>query len=573
MKVKPTSRRSTLIVTTDGAGIASHAGSAALTDLADRLGWTTALSAGMAPTRRRRSAHDPGRVVRDLIVSTADGGDCLADLSVLRGQPELFGEVASSPTAWRVVESITPERPGVLREARRRAREQAWTNGAAPEQITLDFDATLVTAHSEKEGAAGNFKGGFGFHPLVCYLDESSEALAAILRPGNAGANTAADHIAVLYQALEQLPDPAWGMEILARADSGGATHDFVNVLRELQMRFSCGFDLTEPVRDAILATPEDAWVPAITQAGEEREGAAVCELTNLDLSAWPEGTRAICRREAPIPEPSSPSLTARAFASKSSSPTRTAPTWPSSRRVTAVTLGSRTASAAARTPACATSPSVSSPPTRSGWSSSSPPRTCSPSSSASASTAMHAIGNPRPSATGSSTSLAAWHAAGAASSSACSVPGAGRHCSPPPSGGSAPFQPAEPPFRQLSQGILRERTLCRCPTPRQPPAHVVLSHRQPTSRAGLPSASSTRTTPTARQHPLGSPTERSRLASVWPSETSARGTPYQRLIRDLVEAGLAAGSTPLARLEVSADLRERIATERSVTIEVRRAS
>jgi len=108
--VKPTSRRSTLIVTTDGAGIASHAGSAALTDLADRLGWTAALSVGMAPTRRRRSAHDPGRVVRDLIVSVADGGDCLADLSVLRGQPDLFGEAASSPTAWRVIESITPER-------------------------------------------------------------------------------------------------------------------------------------------------------------------------------------------------------------------------------------------------------------------------------------------------------------------------------------------------------------------------------------------------------------------------------------------------------------------------------
>ena len=83
--MKPSNRRSTLIVTTDSAGIASHAGSAALSDLADRLGWTAALSVGMAPTRRRRSAHDPGRVVRDLIVSVADGGDCLADLSVLRG--------------------------------------------------------------------------------------------------------------------------------------------------------------------------------------------------------------------------------------------------------------------------------------------------------------------------------------------------------------------------------------------------------------------------------------------------------------------------------------------------------
>jgi hypothetical protein len=302
LKVKPTSRRITLIVTTDGAGIASHAGSAALTELADRLGWTAALSAGMAPTRRRRSAHDPGRVVRDLIVTIADGGDCLADLSVLREQPGLFGEVASSPTAWRVIDAIAPERLGLLREARRRARERAWANGAAPERITLDYDATLITAHSEKEGAAGNFMGGFGFHPLACYLDETNEGLAGILRPGNAGANTAADHIVVLQQALEQLPEPAWGMEILARADSGGATHDFVNALHELAIRFSFGFDLIEPVRDAILAMPESAWVPAITQAGEEREGASVCELTNLDLKGWPEGTRAICRREGPHP-------------------------------------------------------------------------------------------------------------------------------------------------------------------------------------------------------------------------------------------------------------------------------
>jgi hypothetical protein len=162
---------------------ASHAGSAALTELADKLGWSAALSAGMAPTRQRRSAHDPGRVVRDLIVAIADGGDCLADLNVLREQPDLFGEVASLPTAWRVIAAITPERLGLLREARRQVRERAWAKGAAPERITLDFDATLVTAHSEKEGAAGNFKGGFGFHPLACYLDESNEALAAILRP------------------------------------------------------------------------------------------------------------------------------------------------------------------------------------------------------------------------------------------------------------------------------------------------------------------------------------------------------------------------------------------------------
>ena len=158
--------------------------------------------------------RDPTRVPRELeeLHQAVDCGyrEVRHYLSVLREQPDLFGEVASLPTAWRVIAAITPERLGVLREARRRARERAWAKGAAPERITLDFDATLVTAHSEKEGAAGNFKGGFGFHPLACYLDESSEALAAMLRPGNAGANTAADHIVVLQQAMAQLPEPAW---------------------------------------------------------------------------------------------------------------------------------------------------------------------------------------------------------------------------------------------------------------------------------------------------------------------------------------------------------------------------
>src|SRR6516225_5517050 len=160
--MKPTiKRRARFVVTADGDGVANHAGSAALTELADILGLTRAYSNAMVPTRRRRSAHDPGRVLRDLVVMLADGGDCVADLGVLRDQPELFGEVASTSTAWRVVDSISEEQLAGLQEARRGAREQAWRRGAAPSEIVLDFDATLVTAHSEKEGATGNFKGGF----------------------------------------------------------------------------------------------------------------------------------------------------------------------------------------------------------------------------------------------------------------------------------------------------------------------------------------------------------------------------------------------------------------------------
>jgi hypothetical protein len=236
------------------------------------------------------------------LVELADGGDCLTDLSAMRDQPDLFGQVASTPTAYRVIESIGPEELEKLREARRLARARAWKMGAAPTEIVLDFDAALITAHSEKEGAAGNYKGGFGFYPLFCYLDQSREALAGLLRPGNAGANTVSDHIEALAEALRQLPESAHAMPILARTDSAGASHDFVDAARELEILFSVGFDLTEPVREAILARPGSAWLPALKQDGQEREGAGVCELVDLDLEGWPSGTRAICRRERPHP-------------------------------------------------------------------------------------------------------------------------------------------------------------------------------------------------------------------------------------------------------------------------------
>lgn len=303
--MKPTNsrrqRQRRFQITTDGQGIANHVGSAALRELTDVLGLTRALSRGLTSLRQRRSGHDPGRVLRDLGVMLAAGGDCVSDLASLRDQPDLFGWVASTPTAWRVIDAMTEADLEVLADARRQMREQAWRRGAAPSKIVLDFDATLVNSHSEKEGAAPTFKRGFGFHPLTCYLDESGEALAGKLRPGNAGANTVVDHEDVLAAAFLQLPATAQGQEILARADSSGASHGFIDALRELDIRFSVGFDLTEPVREAVLAMPERAWRPAITQTGVVREGADLCEL-GLELGTWPAGTRAICRRERPHP-------------------------------------------------------------------------------------------------------------------------------------------------------------------------------------------------------------------------------------------------------------------------------
>lgn len=309
MRVKRNRDVRNMDVTCDGEGIVGHAGARLVSGVAEVLGLDDAYSEAMAPTTRRRRAIDPGRVLVDLAVTLADGGDCLSDLRVLRDQPDLFGRVASHPTAWRAIDSVNEAVLDGLRRARAKARAAAWAAGAAPERFTLDFDATLVTAHAEKQLAAPTYKMGFGFHPLGCWLDETNEALAAILRPGSAGSNTAADHITVLNLALAQLPvkpkgiDPENGVEMLARADSAGATHGFVDELRADRIEFSIGFPIDEAVRLAILALPADAWGEAIRQDCEIREGAQVAEITDLlDLSGWPEGTRVIVRREEPHP-------------------------------------------------------------------------------------------------------------------------------------------------------------------------------------------------------------------------------------------------------------------------------
>jgi hypothetical protein len=302
-KVKTQTTRQTVEVRADGEGLVSHAGAFLLVELADRLGLTAGLSEAMAPTRERCSAHDPGVVLRDLAVAVADGGDHVSDLGVLRGQEALFGAVASETTALRVVKSVDAEALEGLRAARAKALKRTCEAGARPETITLDIDASLLTAHSEKERAAGTYKNGFGFHPLLCYLAETGEPLAAVLRPGNAGANTATDHFEVLQLALEQLPARDLDREILVRTDIGGRTHAFTQDCRDAAVRFSVGYGVEERVRKAVLALPESAWQQAIDVEGKEREGAQVTELSDrVDLSAWPEGTRLICRRERPHP-------------------------------------------------------------------------------------------------------------------------------------------------------------------------------------------------------------------------------------------------------------------------------
>jgi len=306
LKVMRDGRPVTVEVTSDGAGLVSRAGSALVAQVADKVGLTRALSLRLAAIKQRRRGHDPGRVIRDLAVMLADGGECVSDLGAVREQDALFGPVASDSTAFRMVDRIAST-PGLLeavRVAHARARARFWELHGAPERLTLDVDATLITAHSEKENAAGNYKGGYGFHPLQVYLDETREALGSLLRPGNAGSNTAEDHKTVIDLALGQIPQQSIeSIEILVRADSAGATHGFVDYCREGEMRFSVGYELTEQVRAAILQIPEDAWVPALDQDGSHRTNGEVAEITDMvDLTGWPEGSRLIVRRERPHP-------------------------------------------------------------------------------------------------------------------------------------------------------------------------------------------------------------------------------------------------------------------------------
>ena len=306
MKVMRDGRRITVEVTADGAGLVSHVGTALLGQVADELGLTRALSTRLGVIKARRRGHDPGRVIRDLAVMLADGGECVSDLGAVREQEALFGEVASDSTAFRTVEKIA-SMPGMLdalRAGHAQARARFWELSGAPQQLTIDVDATLITAHSEKENAAGNYKHGYGFHPLGAYADQTREALAMLLRPGNAGANTAADHVTVIDRSLAQIPDEQLErIEILIRADTAGATHGTADHCRRADLRFSFGYELTEQVRAAILATPDDVWIPALDQDDTERANGQVVELTDhVDLHTWPTGSRVIVRRERPHP-------------------------------------------------------------------------------------------------------------------------------------------------------------------------------------------------------------------------------------------------------------------------------
>lgn len=318
-----------LTVEVGGHGVVSHAGSAVPRLLADNSGLTGAVSKAL----RRRGftpVHDRGRVLTDTAVCIADGGRVLSDLAAIRDQGELYGPVASDPTLWRALEEIGAEQRERIATARAKVRRQVWAliearHGTIPPSrvadvdlgrtVVIRLDATIQVAHSDKEQARGTFKGSYGHHPLTAWCDNTDESLAFLLRPGNAGSNTASDHITVLTEAITQVP-ARYRRDLLVTVDGAGATLDLIAHITRLnaapgrRVHYSVGFDLDQRARTAITKVPEKMWEHVWDRDGDPRDldDAGVVELTGLlrvsvggdELANWPPDMRITCRRERP---------------------------------------------------------------------------------------------------------------------------------------------------------------------------------------------------------------------------------------------------------------------------------
>ena len=310
-------------VDTSASGAVGQAGGVLLTDVVTATGLGSHLTAALAPWRKPMAVHDPAKVVTDLAVTLALGGDCLADVALLRAEPGVYGQVASDPTVSRTIAALAADAPAALKAidtARAAARATTWrlAGADAPDHnldagspLVIDLDATLVTAHSDKEHARPTFKRGYGHHPLLAFVDHgpagTGEPLAVLLRPGNAGSNTAADHITVIRHALAQLPGRRAGTrpgrKVLIRTDGAGCTHAVLDWMTGQRLSYSVGFTLPDHTRDLLEHIPSQVWTEAYDAHDQIRDGAWVAELTDLlDLTGWPAGMRVIARKERPHP-------------------------------------------------------------------------------------------------------------------------------------------------------------------------------------------------------------------------------------------------------------------------------
>ncbi|MFG2307028.1 IS1380 family transposase [Actinacidiphila glaucinigra] len=300
-----------------GQGVVSQAGGVLLVETIRKTSLDQAISAALAPWRKPRAVHNPGKILLDVALAVALGGDCLADVGMLRAEPAVFGPVASDPTVSRLIDTLAAggnRALAAIRTARAHVREHVWqvAGPAAPDaggQVVVDLDGVLVIAHSDKQDAKPTWKKTFGHHPLMGFVDHgrdgSGEPVAGLLRPGNAGSNTAADHIEAARLALKQLPKKfRRGRQTLIRTDSGGGTHEFLDWLsaRGRWLSYSVGMTITEQIHQAVLKVAASAWTPAVEPGGEIRDGAWVAELDGDCLKGWPTGMRLVVRKERPHP-------------------------------------------------------------------------------------------------------------------------------------------------------------------------------------------------------------------------------------------------------------------------------
>lgn len=313
-----------LPVSFTGQSLISHAGVSVLT-----ASWTRWVSAGLCEDRLGQfvppgAKHRPGRLVGSLATMLAAGGEHASDLDILRSSPGVFGQLPSNATVSRFFErTVTnPELFGygfetLTRELRTRAWDAAGDRNpalaaTAADPLIIDLDATLVTSHSEKENVAGTYKGGYGFAPFIASVDYgggngSGEILAAVLRPGNAGANSAEDHIRVFHTAAAQLPESFFteagalaGEKILVRTDSAGASRKFLWHLHSLGVQFSTSYTL--PFGKAHMIdwiSDKKHWQPTLDQSGKDRNDAWVINATDvIPLTDYPPATNLFLRAE-----------------------------------------------------------------------------------------------------------------------------------------------------------------------------------------------------------------------------------------------------------------------------------
>jgi hypothetical protein len=309
-----------LSVAPDACGLVGHAGAVLLRKLADQCGLTALLGPALARTGKS-PLLDRGVALVSMAVTIALGATSMRDIAVLGHLERVLGAAPSDTTVRRTLELADPATLDKVARVRARVRAHVWSLIRATPAgfpwlaiagkvlagwLVIDLDATLITAHSGKEGAAPTFKMGYGFHPLAAWCSNTRECLAMLLRPGNAGSNTFADHLTVLTAALRQIPS-RMRSKLLVRVDGAGASHELIKHLLSLSSRrrtvlFTCGWAITEADEQAIGLLPSGAWQAAVDQDGVVQQDKHVAEITHLlgRAASWPAGLRWIVRRTKP---------------------------------------------------------------------------------------------------------------------------------------------------------------------------------------------------------------------------------------------------------------------------------